>query len=150
VDKLTVERSTWINAPRERVWEAVTTSEQLRAWWGGEDYWEITELKVGGSVKFGDPADLMIATIEVVDPPRQFTLLWPPQPQYHSIRMSTTYLLEEENGGTRVTVSETGFEALPDDIRQQRFDSTSKGYATVLEGLKVYLEGGKQDGKYQH
>jgi hypothetical protein len=52
----------------------------------------------------------------------------------------TIFRLEEENGGTRVTVTETGFEALPDDIRQERFDSTAKGYETVLAGLKVYVE----------
>jgi len=54
--------------------------------------------------------------------------------------MVTTYRLEEENGGTRVTVTETGFEALPDDIRQKRFDSTAQGYETVLADLKVYVE----------
>lgn len=76
----------------------------------------------------------------VVDPPHEFALQWSPQLQYHSIAMVTTYRLEEEAGGTRVTVTETGFEALPDEIRQQQFDSTSKGYATVLSGLKEYVE----------
>ncbi|MCU0490723.1 MAG: SRPBCC domain-containing protein, partial [Chloroflexaceae bacterium] len=64
----------------------------------------------------------------------------PPQPQYHHIPIYTTFRLTEENGGTRVTVTETGFEALPDEIRQQRFDSTAQGYATVLAELKVYGE----------
>jgi hypothetical protein len=54
----------------------------------------------------------------------------------------TRYVLEEEKGGTRVTVSETGFEALPDEIRQERFDSTARGYTTVLANLKSYLEEG--------
>jgi len=139
-EKIAVERSIWINAPRERVWQAVTQSEQIRQWWGG-DYWEITALQVGATVKFGDPNDLMIATVAVVDPPREFSLQWPPQPQYHSTAFFTTFRLEEENSGTRVTVTETGFEGLPDDIRQERYDSTGKGYETVLESLKVYVEG---------
>ena len=29
---LTVERSIWIGAPRERVWQAVTDPEQLAQW----------------------------------------------------------------------------------------------------------------------
>ena len=139
METLAVECNIWINAPRERVWQAITDSEQIREWWGG-DYWEITALQVGATVKFGDPNDLMLATIAVVDPPREFALQWPPQPQYHSISMVTRYILEEEENGTRVTVSESGFEVLPDDIRQQRFDSTAKGYATVLEGLKAHVE----------
>jgi uncharacterized protein YndB with AHSA1/START domain len=138
MEPVTVERSIWINAARERVWRAVTESEQIRQWWG--DYWEITALEVGAAVKFGDPDDLMLATVAVMDRPREFAIQWPPQPQYHSIAMLTTYRLEEENGGTRVTVTETGFEALPDDIRQKRYDSTAKGYETVLGDLKAHVE----------
>jgi len=130
MEKIAVARDIWINAPRERVWRAVTESEQIRQWWGS-DYWEITALQVGATIKFGDPDDLMLATVAVVDPP---------QPQYHSTAFFTTFRLEEENGGTRVTVTESGFEALPDDIRQQRFDSTAQGYETVLAGLKAYVE----------
>jgi uncharacterized protein YndB with AHSA1/START domain len=140
METLTVERTIWINAPRERVWQAITTAGQIQQWWGGDDHWEISALEVGGVIKFGDPDDLMTATIGVLDPPHQFTIQWPPQEQYHSIAMSTTYLLEEENGGTQVIVRETGFEALPDDIRQKRFDQTSEGYATVLAGLKEFVE----------
>jgi len=140
MEKLTVERTIWIAAPRERVWQAITDAEQIQQWW--DDYWEIPALQVGGAVKFGTEDDPMLATIVVVDRPREFAIQWPPQPQYHSIAMFTRYVLEEENGGTRVTVSETGFEALPDEIRQERFDSTARGYTTVLANLKSYLEEG--------
>ena len=141
MEKLTVERRIWIDAPRERVWQAITTAEEIRQWWGGDDHWEFSALEIGGVIKFGDPADLMIATIAVLDPPHEFRIEWPPQEQYHSIPIYTTYVLIEENGGTGVTVSETGFEALPDDIRQKRFDSTAQGYETVLAGLKAFVEG---------
>lgn len=138
---LSVERSIWINAPIQRVWEAITQVEQLRQWWGG-DYWEISALEVGATIKFGDPNDLMLAEVAVAEPPHQFSIHWPPQPQYHQLNMVTHYMLSEENGGTRVTVTETGYEALPDDIRQQRYDSSTKGYTTVLASLKTYVEGG--------
>jgi hypothetical protein len=131
VEKLTVERN---------IWKAVT--EQINGWWNSDDHWEISRLEVGGIIKFGSGDLQMLATIEVLDPPRQFTILWPPQEQYHSIEMRTTYLLAAENGGTRVTVTETGFEGIPDDVRQQRYDSTMKGYETVLADLKAYLEQG--------
>lgn len=140
MEKLTVERNIWIKAPRERVWKAIT--EEIQQWWGGEDRWEISTLEVGGTIKFGYGDEMMLAKIDVMDAPRQFTIQWPPQEQYHSILIYTTYLLAEENGGTRVTVSETGFELLPDDVRQKRYDSTLAGYETVLAGLKTHVEGG--------
>lgn len=141
MEKLSVERSIWINAPRERVWDAVTDATQIREWWGGGDYWEIAALEVGATIKFGDPNDLMLATVETVDPPREFAMQWPPQAGYHNIAMVTRYILVEENGGTRVTVTESGFEALPEDIRQNRLEKTGEGYATVLKGLKAHVEG---------
>jgi uncharacterized protein YndB with AHSA1/START domain len=136
--QLNVERTIWIKAPRERVWRAITDDKEIMQWWG--DHWEIPLLQVGATIKFGDPGDLMHATIDVLDPPRQFTILWPPQPQYHNIKIYTIFQLEEENGGTRLTVTETGFEALPDDIRQTRIDQTSAGYSTVLADLKAMIE----------
>jgi uncharacterized protein YndB with AHSA1/START domain len=139
VSSVAVERSVWIAAPRERVWRAITEAEQIMQWWGG-DHWEIGALEVGGQIKFGEPSDLMLATIAIVDPPHRFVIAWPPQEQYHSIAMFTSYTLEEENGGTRVTVSETGFEALPEEIRQQRVEQTARGYALVMDSLKAYVE----------
>ncbi|HLA94258.1 MAG TPA: hypothetical protein VK612_00960, partial [Pyrinomonadaceae bacterium] len=73
----------------------------------------------------------------------KFAIRWPPQPEYHNIEIFTIFELEVENGGTLVKVTETGFEELPDDIRQTRFESTSKGYETVLGELKKYVEGEK-------
>lgn len=140
MEPLVVERSVWIAAPRERVWQAITQADQIMQWWGGGDHWEISALHVGATITFGDPTEPMLATIAVLDPPRQFTIQWPPQPQYHSIAMFTSYVLEEERDGTRVTVTETGFEALPDSIRQQRFDQTAAGYARVLDSLRAYVE----------
>jgi uncharacterized protein YndB with AHSA1/START domain len=139
MEKMTVERSIWINAPRERVWEAITTSEHISQWWG--DYWEISALETGATIKFGTPTDYMLATVAVADAPREFRIQWPAQEQYHNTEMFTIFVLSEENGGTRVTVSETGFEALPEDVRQKRYDSTAQGYETVLAGLKAFVEG---------
>ncbi|MEZ4671925.1 MAG: SRPBCC domain-containing protein [Anaerolineae bacterium] len=138
---LNVERSIWINAPRERVWQAITTTDGLHSWWG-HDYWEITALEVGALIKFGKADDPILAAVEVVDPPHQFTIKWPVILPHNTIPKFTTYLLTEEKDGTRVTVTETGFEVLPDEVRQTRFDRTAQGYNTVLSSLKTYLEMG--------
>jgi hypothetical protein len=49
--------------------------------------------------------------------------------------MVTTFLLAEENGGTRVTITESGYET------QQQAKPTEKGYAMSLQNLKAHLEG---------
>lgn len=143
MEQIAVERSIWIAAPRERVWRAVTDSEQLSQWYAPGSTWEIPVLKVGGIGKFyNTPDDIVVHIIEVVDPPCQFTLRWkeshPPHP---AVTMFTTFLLEEEKGGTRVTIHEEGFEQLPDDVRRKRVDQTAEGYRMSMENLKAYVEG---------
>jgi hypothetical protein len=80
-----------------------------------------------------------LATIEVVDLLRLFRLRWAPVEQ--GVVLVTSFLLGEENGGTRATITETGYDALPKDQRQQWLDSTDAGYTMSMENLKAYLEG---------
>ena len=77
-----------------------------------------------------------VALIEVFDPPRQLTTRSLPDKA-----LATTYTLEEENGGTRFTVTETGFEALSEEARQARLNQDDQGWIMVLENLKAYIDG---------
>ncbi len=141
---IAVERSIWIAAPCERAWRAVTEAEQLDRWYATYYRWEIPALQVGTTIKFynkDNNTDMQLATIEVVDPPRQFTLRWQPDQTYPAMTLVTTFMLEEENGGTRVTIIESGYESMPDDVRQQWLDAVGQGYSMAVENLKAYLEG---------
>ena len=144
MEAVTVERSVWIATSPERAWEAVTRPEHLNKWYATYYHWEIPTLQVGTMVKFynkEDRADSQIATIEIVDQPRQFTLRWQPDKQYPAMTLITTFTLAEENGGTRVTLRESGYEAIPENERQEWFDATANGYTMSMENLKAYLEG---------
>jgi uncharacterized protein YndB with AHSA1/START domain len=141
MDKFIVERSIWIAAPIERAWQAITDPAQLEKWYAANCKWEIPRLQVGARVTFyNTDTDLLHATIEVVDPLRQFTLRWDPVEQ--GLVLVTAFLLGEENGGTRATISETGYEMLPESDRQQWMDMTAESYAMSMGNLKAYLEGG--------
>lgn len=140
--KSILKHDVWIAAPREHVWRAITETEQIKQWWGAEGYAEITELSPDATITFGTPDGPIFATIRLVDPPHEFVYEWPPHPRYFSVPFVTRYNLEEENGGTRLTFSESGFEAWPDDeVRRARFDRISGEFRMVLENLKAYLEG---------
>jgi hypothetical protein len=99
---------------------------------------------VGGGIEFGRPGDMIHATIAVLDPPRQFSIHWPPQPNYQAANAYTIFDLADENGGTRITVTETGYEALSGAERQERLNRTGQGYTMVLANLKAYVEGIKE------
>jgi uncharacterized protein YndB with AHSA1/START domain len=141
---ITVERSIWIAASPEKAWRSVTEVAQLDQWYATSYRWDIPALQVGATVKFYNRAnvdDYQIATIEVVEPPKQFSLRWKPQPQYPDVSLITSFFLVAENAGTRVTIHESGYEALPDSERQQWLDSIENGYRMSMENLKAHLEG---------
>ncbi len=140
--KPTIEHKIWIAAPRERTWHAITETEQIKNWWGDVGYAEITELLPGAKIKFSTSDGPIWPTIRVVDPPHEFVYEWPPHPRYFSVPFTTRYILDDENGGTRVTFSEVGFAAWPDDeLRRARYERINKEFGMVLENLQAYLEG---------
>lgn len=133
MEKITIERTIWINAPRERVWQAVTEAEQIAQWFSPG----MTFSQKGDtiSIHMGEMT-IEVAVIEVVDPPRRITTRNLPD----KLR-TTTYLLEEENGGTRFTVIENGLETLPEAERQEHLDKNGQGWENVLKNLKAFMEG---------
>jgi uncharacterized protein YndB with AHSA1/START domain len=141
MEVIAVERRVWINAPRQRVWQALTEPKHLERWYAPGCPWAIPALKVGETVKFyNTDTDIQLATIEVVESPHQFTLRWQLDPMRPEITLLNTFLLEDENGGTRVIATQAGYESLPDDIRQQQLDQDADAYTAIVESLKEYLE----------
>lgn len=137
MEQLTVERSIWIDAPRQRVWQAVTDPEQVAQWFLPPTLGAQLKRDEQGKISVGiGEMDIAIATFEAVDPPRQFTSRSLPDRL-----IATTYTLAEEKGGTRVTVTMTGFESLPEAARQDRLNPSGMGWEKALENLKAYIEG---------
>jgi uncharacterized protein YndB with AHSA1/START domain len=141
MENIAVERSVWIKAPRQRVWSAITEPEHLERWYAPGCPWAIPTLQVGATVKFyNTDTDIQLATIEVVEPPHQFTLRWQLDQRNPEMTLVNTFLLEEENGGTRVIANQAGYESLPNNIRQQQLDQDAEAYTAIVENLKTYLE----------
>ena len=141
METVAVERSVLINAPRERVWKAITDPTQLEQWYAPGCPWEIPELEVGATVKFYNTAiDVQLATIEVVEPLREFTLRWQLDPMHPGLTLTNSFLLSPENDSTRVTVSQAGYESMPDGIREEQLRQDADAYIAIAESLKSYVE----------
>jgi uncharacterized protein YndB with AHSA1/START domain len=127
--------------PRQHVWHVITEPEHLERWYAPGCPWAIPTLEVGATVKFyNTDTDIQLATIEVVEAPHQFTLRWQLDQKNPEITLVNTFLLEEENGGTRVIASQAGYESLPDELRQQQLAQDADAYTAIVESLKAYLE----------
>lgn len=126
-----------IEAPIQRVWDALTTPEGLLAWFpsvGAE-----IELRPGGrlSLVWADDADEGV--VDAVEPPRRFVFRWRP---VGSDRPFTTvaFSLGDLGGRTRLTLVESGFASLPDRMRRRSWEGNDRGWSEELAELKTALE----------
>jgi uncharacterized protein YndB with AHSA1/START domain len=133
MEAVTLKRSIWINAPRERVWKAVIEPEQITAWFAPN-----TPIKFENDTVFiqMDGQFIPVAWVEKIDPPRELTTRGLPDKT-----TATSYLLEEENGGTRFIVVEKGLEALPPEDRAKYLEQNGHGWDMALANLNAYIEG---------
>jgi len=138
MEKIKVEEGISIAAEAELVWEAITTAEQMKEWW--TDAFEIDELKAGGKIHFGREDNRKTMTVLEAAPPEKFVILWPTPPWYTNTEIVTIFDLKQVDGGTRIEVTETGFEGLELDVRQRRIDGTVDTYQRMLGKLKEYVE----------
>ena len=76
----------------------------------------------------------------MLEPPRRLvtrSMVTPPEaPQV------TTWSLEEEDGGTRLTLTHSGYELAPEDARHNNMEQNAFGFGMMMENLRAYVEGG--------
>ena len=137
--KLAVERSIWIDAPRERVWQAITDPAQIGQWFSPGTEWRGTGLHVGGRISVYNAetdSDMYTQVIDALEAPRRLVTRQEDPPQHLTI-----WSLNEEDGGTRLTLTYTGFENEPDDARHNNMEQNAFGFGMMLENLKAQIEG---------
>ena len=135
-----IRRELVVEAPIERVWSALTSAEELAQWFG--DSAEI-DLVPGGRAKIGwsEYDSIADCIVEVVDRPTRFSFRWsamndtPPETQ----SLLVEFTLRQEGDSTHVTLLETGFADLPDELYDERLAENSSGWDSELEDLRTYL-----------
>ena len=140
-----IKREIIINAPKERVYKAIATPEQLVFWF--PETLE-GEFKVGSQPIFGF-GDHGRNQIYIVDakPHEYFAFRWIPGATNFLgdvLTVATTlveFLIQEESAGQcKVTVIESGFDELPTELIAAAFEQNSGGWDFMLGRLLNYFE----------
>ena len=135
-----IERTVELAAPPDRVWAALTTAEGLGAWFGHE---ATIDLRPGGPVRMrwtdGTAVDMRVQRVEE---PTVFGFTWPIYglPEDDPRRTYVEFTLEPSGAGTRLTVVESGFSQLPEDVYRKAYDGNTDGWAKELGELAAYLD----------
>lgn len=143
MSELTITRTVHISAHRAAVWAAITEPELISEWFG--DRAEL-DLRVGGTGVLGwDAYGNVRFVVEEIDEPNAFAFRWArdfdadPTPGASTL---VRFTLTDRNGGTELTVIESGWEDVVGDVAKGMADNTA-GWLSELDELVAFLE--KQD-----
>jgi len=135
---LIIRQSIILPAERARVWQALTEPEIISQWFEKLDF---ARLALGESIQFrwGEKGEIIL-----IEPLARFGFRWQlaaPEPG----RTLVIFTLETVAAGTRLTVTENGFEALPDDVRDDCFNDNIVCWGFELKRLERYLQASDHD-----
>lgn len=138
-----IERDIFIQAPVQRVWTVLTSAEHLAQWFS-----ETAELdpRPGGRLAVGWAAHgTGYGVVERVEEPHVFAWRWAYEPGEQPAPGRSTlveFTLAAEDDGTRLTIVETGFEALalPADQQRAKHEDNTGGWQSQSENLRAYAE----------
>ncbi|MDQ1642163.1 MAG: hypothetical protein QOJ90_1514 [Actinomycetota bacterium] len=126
---------------QEKVWDALTTLDGITGWFGSH---ADGEFKPGHDVRMRWEQHDMEATlaIQVVDPMSVFAYSWGINgaPEGDPRRTYVEFALEPTAGGTRLTVTESGFAQLPDEWLEKSYEGNTEGWRAELDELVAYLD----------
>jgi len=135
-----IERTVEIAHPPARVWAALTTAEGLGTWFGNE---ATIDLRPGGSARMRwNDGPTVEMRVERVEEPTVFGITSHIYglPEDDPRRTYVEFTLEPAGAGTRLTVIESGFAQLPDDVYRKSYDGNTEGWAKELGELVDYLD----------
>lgn len=143
-----IDRTIEVKAPPGRVWRALTNAEELSAWF---------QVKIEGAI--APDTEVWMTSLHPqhagqrfrvrfteMTPPRRFVWEWHPGEVDPGVdysrepRTTVTFTLEPSARGTRLSVSETGFDAISLARRAKVYKDNSQGWPEVLVWLQKHVE----------
>jgi uncharacterized protein YndB with AHSA1/START domain len=144
-----IQKSTFLRAPRSRVWRALTNAQEFGRWFGVDIAGTFAP---GAAVQMTSTlpecaGDVFVVIIERMEPEHTFSWRWHPGMHLPEVDYSkepttlVTFTLEEAEGGTRLTVEETGFDAITLARRARVYEENVNGWEYQLKAIAHYVAG---------
>jgi uncharacterized protein YndB with AHSA1/START domain len=140
-----------LNAPVSRVWRALTDYRQFGEWFRVKLDGSFVEGQVSrGKMTYpGFEHVKWEAMVQKIEPERLFSFTWPHPKSFDAEHYSTDYSnlpttlvefrLEKTDNGTRLILTESGFDQLPDDLRLEAFRRNEGGWTEQMKNIENYV-----------
>lgn len=143
-----IEKKVLLRAPRSRVWRALTDPREFSQWFG---------VDLSGTFAPGARLQAPVThegyrhltwdvTIDRMEPERLLSWRWHPNAvdpgkDYSAEPMTVvTFELEEVDGGTMLTVVESGFDGIPPARRDGAYRGNEAGWTAQVQSIKRHVE----------
>lgn len=142
-----IEKSMELKAPVSRVWKALTDHRQFGEWFGVkvEGPFEVGKISRGHITYPGYEYVQWDSLIEAMEPERRFVWSWHPYAVERDVdyskeeRTRVEFFLEKTATGTRLTVTESGFEKIPEDRRFTALRMNEGGWEEQIKNIETYV-----------
>jgi uncharacterized protein YndB with AHSA1/START domain len=158
MDTDSIQKITILRAPRSRVWRAISDSAEFGSWFGMRIDGPFAPGTVMKCAITPTTADAEIAAaqkpyegtafeivIDRIEPERHFSFRWHPYAVEkgidYSVEPSTLVVFELEDApeGTRLTLTESGFDQIPLERRAKAFEMNDGGWTAQMMLIEKYL-----------
>ena len=142
-----IEKSIELEAPVSRVWRALTDYREFGQWFRVELEGPFVPGQVSrGRITYpGFEHVIMQVTVQKMEHERLFSYTWhpyaiDPKVDYsHELPTLVEFKLEEIPSGTRLTVTESGFDKIPASRRAEAFRKNESGWAAQLQNIERHV-----------
>ncbi len=143
-----IEREILLKAPRSRIWRALSNAEEFGDWFGvalkGKTFAAGQHVK-GQVTHPGYEHLVWEVVIERMEPERLLSFRWHPyavDPAVDHSKEPTTLVvfeLKDVEGGTLLTIVESGFDDVPVSRRLEAFRENSSGWDEQLKNIEKHV-----------
>jgi uncharacterized protein YndB with AHSA1/START domain len=142
-----IEKRIELKAPVSRVWNALTDYRQFGEWFRVDlESAFVAGSRTKGRITYpGYEHLVMEVTVVKIEPESLFSFEWHPfaiDPKVDYSKEPPTlveFRLTETASGTLLVVTESGFDAIPPERRDEAFRANSEGWAIQLQNIDGYL-----------
>jgi len=141
-----IEKQIVLRAPRSRVWQAIAEADQFGQWFGVKIARPFGEgVRVTGQMTHPQYEHISFnVTIERMELERVLAWRWHVliDAESGSVSEPTTLVefhLEDIDGGTLLTVTESGFDSMPPEYRDAAYRGNEGGWSQQMVSIERYL-----------
>jgi uncharacterized protein YndB with AHSA1/START domain len=142
-----IEKKVILRAPRSRVWRAITNADEFGTWFGVKLEGAFSEgAAIRGKITYPGYEHLtMELQVERIEPERYFAYRWHPYAVDPAVDYSAEpstlveFLLEDADGGTSLTIIESGFDKIPVERRAKAFRMNDQGWSEQMRNIERHV-----------